>query len=158
AYTSNTDLRYTYDELGRIKTVTLAKREGVALTVPEVTTNTYTALGSLQDVYYPNGVHALYQYNVMNRLTNLVDTTRTGQLVAQYIYAPNTNGQWKSATEIQWQSGSTFSTNQIAWFFDNLGRLTNETCNSTSAGLNYTNRYVFDLLGNRLWQTNISGG
>ena len=156
-YTTNTDLRYSYDELGRIKTVSVAKRDGAALSPFEVTTNGYTALGSLQDVYYPNGVHALYQYDVMNRLTNLVYTSGSGQLLAQYIYAPNTNGQWKTAKEIQWQSGASFSTNQFAWFYDNVGRLTNETCSSTASGLNYTNRYVFDLLGNRLWQTNILG-
>jgi len=157
-YTTNTDLRYSYDELGRVKTVSVYKREGVTLGTPEVTTNTYTALGSLQDVYYPNGVHALYQYDLMNRLTNLVYTSGSGQLMAQYIYASNTNGQWKTATEIQWQSGTSFSTNQVAWFYDNLGRLTNETCSSTATGLSYTNRYVFNLLGNRLWQTNIVGG
>lgn len=157
-YTTNTDLRYSYDALGRIQTVSVAKRGGVVLSPLEVTTNDYTALGSLQDIYYPDGIHALYQYDVMNRLTNLVYTNGSGQLLAQYHYAPNTNGQWKTATEIQWQSGTNFSTNQLAWFYDNLGRLFKETCGSTALGLSFTNQYVFDLLGNRLWETNVLGG
>jgi hypothetical protein len=55
-YTTNSNLRYGYDALGRVQTVTVMMRNGVMLTTPEVKTNNYTALGSLQDVYYPNGV------------------------------------------------------------------------------------------------------
>jgi YD repeat-containing protein len=148
-YTANSDLRYTYDELGRIKTVAVVMRDGAVLPEPEVTTNTYTALGSLQDVYYPNGIHASYQYDgLMNRLTNLTYTSGSSVLLAQYSYLPNTNGQWKRAVEIQQQVGGTYATNQLGWYYDNLGRLTNETCGSTLATLNYTNRYVYNLVGN----------
>jgi hypothetical protein len=112
---------------------------------------------SLQDVYYPNGVHALYQYDVMNRLTNLVYAKSNGALLAQYSYVPNTNGQWISATEVQLKDGGGYSTNQFGWHYDNLGRLTNETCSSTLTGLSYTNRYVYNLVGNRLWLTSIVG-
>lgn len=157
-YTANSDLRYGYDELGRVKTVTVVKRNGATLVPPEWTTNTYTALGSLQDVYYPNGVHALHQYDRMSRLTNLTYTSSGSVLLAQYTYAPNTNGQWKSATEIVRQGNGTYVTNQLAWHYDNLGRLTNETSSSTLSALSYTNRYVLSLVGNRLWQTNIFGG
>jgi RHS repeat-associated protein len=156
-YTANSDIRYGYDLLGRIQTVSVFKRDGTTLTTPEVTTNGYTALGSLQDVYYPNGVHAAYQYDLMNRLTNLTYITGSSVLLAQYVYAPNTNGQWRTATEIQRQVNGTYLTNQLAWGYDNLGRLTNEACGSTLAALNYTNRYVYNLVGNRLWQTNLAG-
>ena len=156
-YTANSDIRYGYDLLGRISTVTVMKRDGAPVNPPEVTINTYTALGSLQDVYYPNGVHAYYQYDVMNRLTSLAYTNSGGTMLAQYIYAPNTNGQWKTATEVQRQSDGTYSTSQFVWSYDNLGRLTNETCSSTLTGLSYTNRYVYNLVGNRLWLTSIVG-
>ncbi len=53
AYTVNSDVRYGYDALSRLETVTVMKRDGVALTTPEVTTNTYTKLGSLQNVLLP---------------------------------------------------------------------------------------------------------
>ena len=156
-YTVNSDIRYSYDLLGRISTVMVMKRDGAPVNPPEVTTNAYTALGSLQDVYYPNGVHALYQYDVMNRLTNLVYTTGGGTLLAQYSYISNTNGQWKAAAETLRQVNATYVTNTLGWFYDNLGRLTNETCSSTLAALNYTNKYVYDLAGNRLWMTNVAG-
>jgi hypothetical protein len=93
----------------------------------------------------------------MNRLTNLIYTAGSGTLLAQYSYASNTNGQWKTATEIQRQVGGTYATNWLAWGYDNLGRLTNEMCSSTLAALNYTNWHVYSLVGNRLWATNIAG-
>jgi RHS repeat-associated protein len=49
------------------------------------------------------------------------------------------------------------ATNRLAWGYDNLGRLTNEMSSSTLAALNFTNKYVYNLVGNRLWQTNIAG-
>jgi RHS repeat-associated protein len=152
-YTANNNFRYDYDELGRLKTVTVTKRNGNPLGVPDVTTNTYTALGSLEHVYYPNGAQASYQYNLLNRLTNLV-YTGNGQLLAQYKYVVNAAGQQEAATEIQKQDGGGYATNQLGWFYDNLGRLTNETSSSTLSGLNYTNCYIYDLAGNRLWLTN----
>jgi RHS repeat-associated protein len=157
AYTTNSDIRYGYDELSRLKTVSVVKRDGATLTTPEVTTNTYTRLGSLQDVFYPNGVHAAYQYDVMNRLTNLTSTGNAGLLLAQYGYVPNANGWRLAATEILRQVNGTYVTNQLAWGYDNLGRLTNEASSSTLAALNFTNKYVYDLAGNRLWKTNIVG-
>jgi RHS repeat-associated protein len=156
-YTTNTDLRYSYDELGRLKTVSVIKRDGVTLSTPEVTTNTYTALGSLEDVYFPNGVRAFYEYDLMNRLTNLAYTTSTSLLLAQYRYTPGTNGQWQASTEIVRQANGTYLTNQLTWVYDNLGRLTQEKASANVAGLSFTNVYVYDLVGNRLWKTNVSG-
>ena len=156
AYTANSDVRYGYNVLSRLATVTMMKRDGVTLTTPEVATNTYTKLGSLQDVFYPNGVHAAWQYDVMNRLTNLTYTSSGGTALAQYSYVPNANGWRQSSTEILRQVNGTYVTNQLTWGYDNLGRLTREASSSTSAALNYTNNYVFDLAGNRLWQTNFS--
>ena len=43
-YTTNSDIRYGYDELSRLKTVSVVKRDGGTLAPPEVTTNTYTWL------------------------------------------------------------------------------------------------------------------
>ena len=84
AYTTNSDVRYGYDSLARLKTVSVVERDGATLATPEVTTNIYTRLGSLQDVFYPNGVHAAYQYDAMNRLL-LVTNTDTG-VGASYTY------------------------------------------------------------------------
>jgi YD repeat-containing protein len=44
-FTDNSDTRYMYDELGRLKTVELFKRNGVTLATPEVTTYDYSGAG-----------------------------------------------------------------------------------------------------------------
>lgn len=67
------------------------------------------------------------------------------------------NGNRQSATEVLRQVNGTYATNWLAWGYDNLGRLTNEASSSTLTALNYTNKYVYDLAGNRLWKTNILG-
>jgi YD repeat-containing protein len=157
-YTANSDLRYGYDELGRVKTVTVMMRDRQTLTPPEVTTNNYTALGSLQDVYYPNGVHAAYQYDLMNRVTNVVNYDNVGSILSCYQYAMGTNGVVKAVTETRLESGGTYSANQIAYAYDNLGRLVKEASVSLLSEANYTNSYVYDLTGNLLWRTNGSTG
>jgi hypothetical protein len=59
-----------------------------------VTTNLYTAVGSLQDVYYPNGVQAHYDYDALNRLTNVLHTGSGNVLLSQSAYRLHTNG-WR---------------------------------------------------------------
>jgi RHS repeat-associated protein len=157
-YTANSDLRYGYDELGRVKTVTVMMRDRQTLTTPEVTTNNYTALGSLQDVYYPNGVHAAYQYDLMNRVTNVVNYNNVGGILSSYQYTVGTNGVVKAVTEVRLESGENYSTNQIAYTYDNIGRLVREASVSPLSEANYTNSYVYDLTGNLLWRTNGATG
>jgi len=158
-YTANSDLRYAYDELGRVKTVAVVKRDGVTLLPWEVTTNFYTSLGSLRDVYYPNGVHAAYQYDlVMNRLTNVVNYSSTGGILGRYQYTLGTNGVVKAVTETRLESNATYTTNQITYTYNNLGRLVREASVSPLSEANYTNNYVYDLAGNLLWRTNGATG
>jgi RHS repeat-associated protein len=157
-YTVNSDLRYGYDLLGRISTVTVMKRDGITLTTPEVTTNNYTALGSLQKVYFPNGAWTFYQYDLMNRVTNVVNYNGTNGILSRYQYALGTNGVVKSVTETRLESNATYTTNQIAYTYDNLGRLTKEASVSPLSEANYTNSYVYSLVGNLLWRTNGATG
>jgi RHS repeat-associated protein len=94
-------------------------------------------------------------------VANLLHATTVSKLkpigLSQYQYVPNANGWRQAATEILRQVNGTYVTNQLAWGYDNLGRLTNEASSSTLAALNFTNKYVYDLAGNRLWKTNIVG-
>ena len=92
----------------------------------------------------------------MNRLTNLTYTSSSSVLLAKYSYAANADGWRLAATEVLRQVNGTYATNQLAWGYDNLGRLTNEASSSTLTALNYTNKYVYDLAGNRLWKTNFT--
>ena len=156
-YTTKSDMRYGYDELGRSKTITVIKRDGVTLSTPEVTTNTYTKLGSLQNLYYPNGTRTFYQYDTLNHLTNMLHYGTTNQVLAQYQYTVASDGQRFGATEIRQESGGTYSTNTITWSNDSLHRLTKEVSTSTLSALAFTNSYTYDLAGNRLSKTNVSG-
>ena len=154
AYTINSDVRYGYDSLARLKTVSVVKRDGVPLTPWEVTTNTYTALGNLQNVYFPNGTRTVYQYDVMNHLTNEVHYKGASQVLASYQYTVASDGQRLASAEARLESGGNYSTNWITWSNDALHRLVKEASSSTIASLKLTNSYVYDLAGNRLWRTN----
>lgn len=94
-------------------------------------------------------------------MANLLHATPVSRLkpigLSQYQYVPNANGWRQAATEILRQVNGTYVTNQLVWGYDNLGRLTNEASSSTLAALNFTNKYVYDLAGNRLWKTNVVG-
>ena len=54
---------YTYDELGRLKTVSDVNQQ--------TTTYEYDANGNLDSVLLPNGVTSNYDYSATNRLENL---------------------------------------------------------------------------------------
>jgi RHS repeat-associated protein len=150
AYTTNSDIRYSYDELSRLKTVSVVKRDGATLATPEVTTNTYTRLGSLQNVYFPNGTWTVYQYDGMNRLTNLTYTSSASVLLGQYSYKADAAGRRTNAVEILRQENGLYLTNTLTWQYDNLSRLTNEALICSTPSASYTNSYSYDLAGNRL--------
>lgn len=156
AYTVNSDVRYAYDELGRLQTVTVVKRNGLAVSPPEVTRHTYTRLGSLENVHFPNGTRTFHQYDALNRLTNVVHYDSSNQVLGRYEYTVAADGRRLAATETRLESGGGYSTTQIAWTYDNLRRLVREASSSTAAALNFTNSYVYDLAGNRLWKTNVT--
>jgi RHS repeat-associated protein len=156
AYTINSDVRYGYDELSRLKTVSVVKRDGTTLSPWEVTTNTYTKLGSLQNVFFPNGTWTVYQYDVMNRLTNLTHQAGATNL-AIYSYELNTTGQRTNAVEILRQENGTYLTNTLSWQYDGLNRLTNEVLICSTSSASYTNSYAYDLAGNRLKKVHTGG-
>ena len=69
---STTRTVYTYDDLGRLYTVQVVRRNGQAVT-EAATTYGYNDNGSRGSVKLPNGVYTQYQYNAMNRLTEVVN-------------------------------------------------------------------------------------
>jgi len=74
---SGVTLNYTYDQLNRLSEV----QDGHA----GRTTYTYDGVGNLQGYTYPNGVNHFYDYNALNRLTNLsVNVGISG--IASYAY------------------------------------------------------------------------
>ena len=148
-WTLNSDIRYTYDAMNRLKTVAIHKRNGVELGTPEVTTYDYTKVGSRASVSLPNGITTSYQYDSLNRLTNLTHK-KADTLIASYTYNLLSTGRRSAVTEVTPEG-----TSQINYTYDNLYRLTNET----RTGVNpFTASYAYDINSNRTQKVETGNG
>ena len=105
-----------------------------------VTSYAYDGVGNLQSFSYGNGVYQSYQYDALNRLTNLV-AVKSLTTLASYGYALGPTGNRLSVTEL---SGRTAS-----YAYDNLYRLRTETVANDPGSLNGTVGYTLDAVGNR---------
>src|ERR1051325_8567002 len=149
-------MEYTYDALGRLKTVHTTKRNGQA--VNETTTYNYDAVGNRSSVQLPNGIVTTYQYDNVNRLTNLMH--KAGSVTnAIYSYKLDATGRRTNAVEVLRQEDvtPTYQTNTLTWQFDGMYRLTNEVKICSVAGASYTNSFSYDRTGNRLKQIKTAG-
>jgi RHS repeat-associated protein len=147
--TTNSETLYGYDQLGRLKTVTMDKRNGSAIS--ETSTYTYTAIGTRQEIDLPNGGTTTYAYDSLNRLTNLTQKASGNVLLAKYNYTVYATGRRSGATEVLLQADdATYATNTIGWAYDGMSRLTNETYATTLTGISYATAYGYDRVGNRL--------
>jgi RHS repeat-associated protein len=153
--TANSEQDYSYDALGRLQTVTVVRRNGATLITPETTTYAYDPVGNRSSVRLPNGVVTAYQYDDLNRLTNMAHTAQAGALLANYAYQLDPTGRRTNAVEVLQQEGGTYQTNSLTWQFDPMYRLTNEICICSASSASYTNSYVYDLAGNRTHKTSL---
>lgn len=156
--TQKSNIQYGYDELGRLKTVTVTKRNGS--TANETTTYGYDAVGNRSSMTLPNGVTTTYAYDSLNRMTNL--THKAGAaLKASYSYKLDVTGRRTNAVEVLSLEGTTsYQTNTLNWAYDGMYQLTNEVSvtTSTNATYAYTNAFVYDLNGNRVTRVRTGGG
>jgi RHS repeat-associated protein len=150
-YTGNpasptTDTRYAYDEMGRLKTVTVVRLNNSPTNL--VTTYTYTDVGSRASVTLPNGTKTKYTYDSLNRLKKLENRNTSNVLLSSYEYTLHETGRRTGATEIILQpDDNSYITNNITWQYDGMYRLTNEVRGATTDG------YTYDLAGNRKAKT-----
>src|SRR5262249_24966663 len=100
SWTANSDTYYSYDALGRLQTVTVAKRNGQVLSTPEVTTYTYTAIGTRASATVPNGVKTFYTYDENSRLSGLQHLGTNGALLMAFGYRYNAGNLRTNAIEI----------------------------------------------------------
>src|SRR5207247_2532860 len=134
------DIRYAYDALYRLRTVTAMRQNGAD--VPSnlrTTTYSYNAVGDRQSVAQPNGVTTTYTYNTLNRLTDVVSTGPSGTL-SSYHYTLSVTGQRLQADENNGGSRT------VQYTYDADQRLTQEKINANERIIDYT----YDLAGNRL--------
>jgi len=147
AATSQTS--YTYDEMGRLKTVSVDRRDGSTTGLPEVTTyNLYDANGNRDEVLLPNNVKTKYTYDELNRLTLL--TQDTGSNLATYSYTLGNDGRRNTITDAILPVMGTQDFYTRVHQYDNLNRLTQEDSSEDGTGTNgYVADYTYDLVGNR---------
>lgn len=155
----DTQVGYTYDQLGRLKNVEVDKRNGVDLTddnptgEQEITTYDYTPVGSIDTIIHRvNGTDVLignYDYDALNRLDEL--TWSNPSQLYRYDYDCYADGQRQKVKEY---NASDQQVVEIAWTYDNLNRLTQEAYDDLVGSSDYTDDYVYDLVGNRKeWTT-----
>ncbi|UDQ98297.1 RHS repeat-associated core domain-containing protein [Lentisphaerota bacterium WC36G] len=157
-YTANSDQRYTYDELGRLKTVAVHKNNGVALGTVQVTSYNYTVVGSRESTVLPNGVKTNYTYDNLNRLTQLAHYDSNNDLLQSFNYSLAPTGRRTAIAEQRRETSGNLSTTNIAFTYDAMNRLVAESSSSDVTSLNYSNDYVYDLNGNRLQKVSSING
>jgi YD repeat-containing protein len=144
-YPGGERIQYTYDNAGRISTVSNVTRSLFF----QYTYNPIT--GQLTKLTRPNGIETDYSYDGMGRLTNILhQTTSGGALVAQYGYTLDAIGKATLLTTTL-PSGTRLE----KYGYDYFDRLTNViygdggVINNTALSVSYT----YDGNGNRLTMT-----
>ena len=154
--TANSETFYNYDELGRLKTVTVNKQNGNVLTTPQITTYTYNEVGNRSAITHPNNTRTEYQYDSLNRLTEMVNRdlnvggASSPRLLSSYQYQLAPNGRRIGVTETRLEKNNTYSSTGITYTYDTLNRLIQEASGSTLPEANLNTTYTYDLVGNRL--------
>ena len=109
-----------------------------------VITYTYDQIGQRTQLTYPSGLSNHYTYNILNRLTNLVQ--RQGPAVlASYTYTLGLAGNRLGVVEVDGRS--------IQWTYDDADRLLGETRRDSTGTIITQTTFTYDPVGNRLTQT-----
>ena len=135
---------YTYDDLGRLETVVEDRDATVTTDALLTTTYTYDLLGNLDATESPDDVIDDYEYDELNRLDKITSFVDDGTvngvydvgsdtLIASYNYTVQADGRRTGLSETL----SSGLTNDYTWVYDNLGRLTSETLDSSDNSLDF---------------------
>ena len=122
-------VRYVYDAMDRLKRVEDGT-QGTALAGYE-----YTDSGKVRALEYGNGVRSEYRYGDDGMPSGLVTVTPTGEVVLNYDYAYDGNGNCTK------KSGERF---QNEYTYDRMNRLAGAVYNGE------WEKYTYDRAGNRL--------
>jgi RHS repeat-associated protein len=127
------------------------------------TSYAYDLRGNLDHTTLPNGVITDYVFDNLNRLDKMTDFApdptpndlSNNAKLAEYDYTVRADGKRTAATETFWLDSNNDGTpephtDQFTWTYDNAGRLVDEVLNRFDNSLDQTERFVYDLVGNRL--------
>ena len=117
-WTTNTDIHYAYDQAGELTTVTVTKLDGQTLSSPLVTMYGYDLDGNLVSTLNANGTTESRLYDLLNRLTSIIDTGPAG-VIASFAYTYDLAGHILTETDL---SGRT-----DIYSYDYLYRLTQQS-------------------------------
>jgi RHS repeat-associated protein len=134
--TPNNITYYTYDERNRLKAVT----DNVA----GVTTYNYDANSNLTQTVLANGVIESRTYDLLNRLSDLVNKKGNGTILSGYHYTLDKVGNRVKVAE---DNGRT-----VDYTYDQLYRFVSEAVTDLVHG-NQLSGFTYDKVGNRLTQT-----
>ncbi len=158
-WTVQSDVHYGYDQLGRLETVSVAKRNGVVLSPDETNSYTYDVYGNRVSAKRPNGITTHYHYDLRNRLIGLEHQNALSNLVASYSYTLDLAGKKVGIVEIKPGSDEALgTTNTFLYTYDGAGRLTSETNFFTQTNRSgFSAQYSYDLAGNRVQRKIVAG-
>lgn len=150
----DTSTDYTYDELGRLATVTANIRN--SSDIHEQTSYDYDLVGNRKSTTLPNGVYTWYDYNALNRLTTLKHFSQYEATPANDTYRISSFAYTLNAQGMRTGIAEFVSENRcLAYQYDALNRVIQED-SYNAATMNpvtddgYTALYEYDLAGNRL--------
>ncbi len=126
---------YSYDMLNRLKRVSGGREDVLA-------DYHYTGAGQIRSLRYGNGVETEYSYQEDGELSGLVTLTEQGQVLLNFDYAYDGNGNCVR------KSGETY---QNEYAYDRMNRLVSAVQDGQEE------RYAYDLVGNRLKKESAQG-
>ena len=146
-WTNNTDIHFGYDQAGELTTVTVTKLDGQTLSSPLVTMYGYDLDGNLLSTQNANGTTESRLYDLLNRLTSIVDTGPAGAgtspsgVIASFAYTYDLAGHILTETDL---------TGRVdIYSYDYLYRLTQQSISDPSLG-SRTLTWSYDLVGDRV--------
>jgi RHS repeat-associated protein len=157
--TAFTDVKYAYDNFGRLSTVSADMVNGNRLATPLTATYTYDAASNLISLKQPNGVTTTNTYDILDRLTSIKVTDLSGHVLSSDTYTLDALGHRNADDEFQLQSSGTLDEVKISWTYDALGRLVQESSVDVTGlrpDLTYTTNFSYDLVGNITQKTSMT--
>jgi fibro-slime domain-containing protein/RHS repeat-associated protein len=144
-FTAKTDLSYSYDVIGRLKTVVATKLNVATLGSPLTTTYSYDAANRLVTTTLPNGTTETRTHDDLNRLTSVVTRRNSDNAVlTSFAYTLDLTGRRTAVDELNGR--------RVEYTYDDLGRLTQEQV-KTNGTVSRTLTYKYDRVGNRRQRT-----